>query len=82
MSGATTASRYLMRILPYRTTDNVIDGLVLTFVDITTLKLLLHEQGRLLDALRGSPRACSVRTKARVTVGQRVVFVAPGRIRA
>ncbi len=22
-----------MRVLPYRTTDNVIDGLVLTFVD-------------------------------------------------
>jgi two-component system CheB/CheR fusion protein len=29
---------YLMRILPYRTTDNVIDGLVLTFVNIQDLK--------------------------------------------
>ena len=27
-----------MRILPYRTTDNVIDGLVVTLVDITRLK--------------------------------------------
>ena len=29
---------YLMRIMPYRTADNVIDGLVLTFVDIQRLK--------------------------------------------
>jgi len=26
--------RYLMRIRPYRTTNNVIDGVVITFVDI------------------------------------------------
>jgi two-component system CheB/CheR fusion protein len=31
-------SWYLMRIMPYRTADNVIDGLVITFVDITRLK--------------------------------------------
>jgi two-component system, chemotaxis family, CheB/CheR fusion protein len=29
---------YSMRILPYRTLDNVIEGAVLTFVDITSLK--------------------------------------------
>jgi two-component system CheB/CheR fusion protein len=29
---------YLMRILPYRTLQNVIEGVVLTFVDITNLK--------------------------------------------
>jgi two-component system CheB/CheR fusion protein len=29
---------YLMRVLPYRTVDNVIDGLVMTFVDITETK--------------------------------------------
>ena len=29
---------YLMRIMPYRTAENVIDGLVLTFVDINLLK--------------------------------------------
>lgn len=28
---------YLMRILPYRTTDNLIDGLVVTFIDTTEL---------------------------------------------
>jgi two-component system CheB/CheR fusion protein len=31
---------YLMRITPYRTTDNVIKGLVITFNDITSLKIL------------------------------------------
>ena len=34
-------------ILPYRTLDNRIDGVVITFVDITTVKLLevvLHQQ--------------------------------------
>lgn len=29
---------YLLRILPYRTTENMIDGLVITFVDITRTK--------------------------------------------
>lgn len=29
---------YLMRIMPYRTAENVIDGLVLTFVDINPIK--------------------------------------------
>jgi two-component system CheB/CheR fusion protein len=46
---------YLMRILPYRTVENVIDGLVLTFVDITTVRALEHGQRRLLDGLRNSP---------------------------
>ena len=31
---------YEMQILPYRTTENMIDGVVLTFVDITKLKLM------------------------------------------
>ena len=31
-------NRYLMRILPYRTTENVIDGAVVTFIDITERK--------------------------------------------
>ena len=31
---------YTMRIMPYRTVDNVIDGVVITFNDITELKLL------------------------------------------
>jgi two-component system CheB/CheR fusion protein len=31
---------YTMRIMPYRTVDNVIDGVVITFNDITELKIL------------------------------------------
>lgn len=33
---------YLMRIMPYRTTDNVIDGVVITFNDISEQKRLLE----------------------------------------
>jgi two-component system CheB/CheR fusion protein len=46
---------YLMRMLPYRTTENVIDGLVVTFVDITKIKVLQEELGRFVVALGGSP---------------------------
>lgn len=46
---------YLMRVLPYRTTENVIDGLVITFVDITKIRALQEGQRRLLDALKSSP---------------------------
>jgi two-component system CheB/CheR fusion protein len=43
---------YLRRVLPYRTSDNRIDGLVITFVDITERKRMessLTERARLLD---------------------------------
>jgi two-component system CheB/CheR fusion protein len=33
---------YLMRILPYRTTENVIDGAVVTFIDVTERKRTMH----------------------------------------
>jgi two-component system, chemotaxis family, CheB/CheR fusion protein len=33
---------YLLRILPYRTAENMIDGLVITFVDISRLKKAEH----------------------------------------
>ncbi|MGD0397292.1 MAG: chemotaxis protein CheB [Syntrophobacteraceae bacterium] len=33
----------LMRILPYRTKENVIDGVVITFIDITDRKLALEQ---------------------------------------
>lgn len=45
---------YLMRILPYRTAENVIDGLVITFVDITKLKkseILLATNIRALEMI-------------------------------
>jgi two-component system CheB/CheR fusion protein len=43
---------YQRRVLPYRTADNRIDGLVITFVDITERRLMeaaLTERARLLD---------------------------------
>jgi two-component system CheB/CheR fusion protein len=48
---------YLMRILPYRTIENVIDGLVITFVDITKFKALQHSEIRLNRLLETSPTA-------------------------
>jgi two-component system, chemotaxis family, CheB/CheR fusion protein len=45
---------YLMRILPYRTTANVIDGLVITFVDVSKLQKLQVQTERLLEALARS----------------------------
>jgi two-component system CheB/CheR fusion protein len=38
---------FLTRIIPYRTVDNVIDGIVITFTDISTQK---HLQNELTDA--------------------------------
>lgn len=48
---------YLMRILPYRTTENMIDGLVITFVDITKVKQLQQSEARLDRLLLPSPTA-------------------------
>ena len=45
---------YTMRILPYRTLDNVIEGAVLTFVDITEMK-------KSHGARVGSGRRCRTR---------------------
>jgi two-component system CheB/CheR fusion protein len=47
----TDGAWYQLRILPYRTTDNVIEGLVLTFVDITKLKQAQVSQ-RILQVMR------------------------------
>jgi two-component system CheB/CheR fusion protein len=45
---------YLMRIMPYRTAENVIDGLVLTFVDIHRLKDAQKELSRMLKVFMAS----------------------------
>jgi two-component system CheB/CheR fusion protein len=42
-----------VRIMPYRTLDNVIDGLVMTFTDITAAKTLEAQLRRTLDEERG-----------------------------
>jgi two-component system, chemotaxis family, CheB/CheR fusion protein len=47
-------SWYLMRIMPYRTAENVIEGLVITFVDITKVKkseILLATQKTALELI-------------------------------
>src|SRR5206468_3053004 len=41
---AENGTSFIMRIRPYRTVDNVIDGVVITFVDITERKR--HEEAR------------------------------------
>ena len=40
---------YLMRILPYRTTENMIDGAVITFIDITHRKQMEQVEQRCQD---------------------------------
>ncbi|MEI7831908.1 MAG: CheR family methyltransferase [bacterium] len=40
---STDGKWYLMRILPYRTRKNVVDGVVLTFVDITSLRAMQEQ---------------------------------------
>lgn len=65
---------YLMRILPYRTTDEVIDGLVVTFVDVTEVKKLQFEQ-RMLRALAGMGTCIfGVDTELRITWSSGPVF--------
>jgi two-component system CheB/CheR fusion protein len=46
---AADGSWFFMRILPYRTAKNTIEGLVLTFLDITKMK----EAERVMEAARG-----------------------------
>ncbi len=45
---------YNMRILPYRTADNMIDGVVMTFADITALKQLEESLKRQQAELRAA----------------------------
>jgi two-component system CheB/CheR fusion protein len=45
---------YLMRILPYRTLENVIEGAVMTFVDITQQKEIQEQLGELTQAVQAA----------------------------
>jgi two-component system, chemotaxis family, CheB/CheR fusion protein len=47
VSLADGTAAYMMRILPYRTTQNVIDGVVITFIDITERKRAAEDMARL-----------------------------------
>jgi two-component system CheB/CheR fusion protein len=46
---------YLMRIIPYRTVDNLINGLVLTFVNIHRLKVAQANLGRMSKVFMAAP---------------------------
>nr|WP_329959326.1 CheR family methyltransferase [Paenibacillus athensensis] len=52
---STSGKWYSMRILPYRTADNFISGIVITFVDITELKRANAELVKLSYAIEQSP---------------------------
>ncbi|MBV9251906.1 MAG: PAS domain-containing protein, partial [Acetobacteraceae bacterium] len=45
-------ARYMMRMLPYRTSDNVISGVVLTFTDVTRISAAEAKIERLTEDLR------------------------------
>ncbi len=47
-----TGTGYMMRMLPYRTADNVINGVVLTFTDITRISAAEQQIARLTSDLR------------------------------
>ncbi|TIS63892.1 CheR family methyltransferase [Mesorhizobium sp.] len=52
IQSAESDTRYIMRVLPYRTIDNVIAGVVVTFVDITRIARAEERIGSLTHDLR------------------------------
>lgn len=51
------SATYLMRTLPYRRVDNVIDGLVVAFLDVTRLEEALEHNARLAAIVESSQDA-------------------------
>lgn len=56
------SSTYIMRIRSYRRVDNVIDGLVLTFSDVTQLEQALEQRGKLASIVDTAHDAIVSRT--------------------
>ncbi len=54
LNGIDNAPSFLLRMRPYLTIDNVVDGVVLTFVDITQSQLLNNEHARLASIVNSS----------------------------
>ncbi|TGS19208.1 PAS domain S-box protein [Mesorhizobium sp. M2E.F.Ca.ET.209.01.1.1] len=52
VEGTDSGRRYIMRVLPYRTVDNVIAGVVVTFVDVTQIARAEEKIGVLSHDLR------------------------------
>ena len=57
LQGGPDGTIYLLRMRPYRTTDNVIEGVVLTFIDITERQQHEYERGRLAAIVESSQDA-------------------------
>ena len=57
LHGGVEGAVYLLRMRPYRTTDNVIDGVVLTFIDITERQQHEYERARLAAIVDSSQDA-------------------------
>lgn len=57
LQGGPDGAVYLLRMRPYRTTENVIDGVVLTFIDITERQQHEYERGRLAAIVESSQDA-------------------------
>lgn len=59
-ANAQTGARYLTRVLPYRSVDNVIEGVVLTFLDVTPIvraeERLRDSEARLRSVVEGIPQ--------------------------
>ena len=59
---------YLLRILPYRTVEDVIDGVVITLVDVTERRKAYEKQERLASIVASSQEAIIVKTvEGRIT---------------
>lgn len=56
----TVGTVYRMRLRPYRTVNNVIDGVVITFEDITELQQLLNKEKRLAAIVKDSNDAITL----------------------
>ena len=65
---------YLMRILPYRTTNNVIEGAVITFVEITELKQM-HVSIIELEKVQAEMQASEERFRSLVSVTAQIVWI-------
>jgi two-component system CheB/CheR fusion protein len=59
---ANSPDTYFLRVLPYRRVDNVIDGLVVTYMDVTEMNRVLEVQGRLAAIVESSQDAIVGRT--------------------
>jgi two-component system, chemotaxis family, CheB/CheR fusion protein len=68
---------YALRMLPYRTSENVIDGLVITFVDITKQKQMDQEQR--IDARQYAEHLGDLVREALVVLGTDLTVVAANR---